>query len=73
MGQRPEKRLGPKMGLDFPASLINFVFPLRTIFLMWVGEGGGGGYPGPQTTPPPPTRVSLSNSLYSTSALQRDL
>ena len=29
----------PKIGLEFPAPLINFIFCLRKMFLMWVGGG----------------------------------
>ena len=35
--QRPKKNCVPKIGLQFPAPLTNFIFCLRKIFLMWVG------------------------------------
>ena len=40
----PKKVCVPKIGLTFPAPLINFSFGLRKIFLMWVG--GSVGQPG---------------------------
>ena len=43
----------PGIGLRFPASLINFIFPRSTILLMWVG-GGGSARAGQGLNPPPP-------------------
>ena len=37
----------PKIGLKFPAPLINLFFCQRKIFLMWVGGLVGQGWPGP--------------------------
>ena len=52
-GVRGQKKVHvPKIGLKFPAPLINFIFLLRKIFLMWVG--GGMGWPGLARPPPPP-------------------
>ena len=51
-----EKVCVPEIGLRFPASFVNFGFPMRDFFLMWVG--GWVGRPGlardPNAPPPPP-------------------
>ena len=43
-----------KIGLKFPAPLINFIFCGRTIFLVWGGIGRG--LPRPRTPPPSPPK-----------------
>ena len=49
----------PKIGLKFPAPLINFIFCRREIFLM-SGGGGGVGRPGPAKAPTPlPPKVPV--------------
>ena len=58
-GQRPKKITVLKIGLKFPAPLINFIFCRRKIFLMLGGRAGLAR--APNTPPPPPG--SLSSSL----------
>ena len=41
----------PKIGIEFPAPLINFIFCLRKFFLMWVDEWVGRGWLGPLVSP----------------------
>ena len=45
----------PKIDLQSRAPLINFIFFLRTIFLMWVGGWVGGSGGGSQAVIPPPS------------------
>ena len=51
----------PKIGLKFPAPLINFIFCLRKILLMWVGGSVGRGWPSP---PPPPDLQAIACPRY---------
>ena len=63
-GQRPKKVCVPKIGLKFPAPLINSIFCRRTVCSDaggWVGGSAGAGQ-GPKQAPPPPPG-SLSNGL----------
>ena len=62
--QRLKKVRVPETHLKFPASLMNFAFPLRKVFLMWGDGSAGWGCPGPQTTPAP--SGSPSNGLVQT-------
>ena len=57
-----KKLRGPKIGLQFRASLMNFFFFSSAIFLMWVGWSVGPRWPGPRMTPPPPLPPSGSES-----------
>ena len=72
VGQRPKKVCVPKIGLKFPAALINFIFCRRKFFLMWAGGGGSAGAgQGPKQSPPspPPPPGSLSIGLTSAPAV----
>ena len=42
----------PKINVKFPAPLINFLFPLRKLVLMWAD---GWGWQGPTRPPPSPS------------------
>ena len=61
----PQKFMYLNFGLQFRASLVDFIFPQRNIFLMWVSKGveGGGGRPlGRAPNDPPPLRQQWSGS-----------
>ena len=64
-GVRGQKKVCVRnIGLNYPAPLINFIFCLRTIFLMCVGGWVGRlGLASPRPPPPPPHGRSLSNGL----------
>ena len=61
MGQRQKKVDVTKIGLTFPAPLINRIFCLRCIFLIWVGGGSAGAGQGSKQ---PPLKQSLGNGLF---------
>ena len=54
VGQTPKKICITETSLLFSLCSGNLTFPLRKIFLMWVGGWVGRGWPGPQMTPLPP-------------------
>ena len=58
-GQRPKKVCVPKIGLNLPAPLINFIFLPEEIFLMLACGSGRAG----QGCKRPPPWGSLSNGL----------
>ena len=69
-GSRGQKKVFvPKVGLKFPARLINFIFCLGKIFLMWVGWWVNWGWPGPKTPPPSPPNNPLPPTPWGPEAI----